>query len=47
MSVNTYGVLPSIISPIATPDTGLFSGTPASMSAKQLEQVAAMLVEPF
>ena len=29
------------------PLTGALSGTPASISAIQLEQVAAMLVEPF
>ncbi len=32
---------------MAIPDTGRLSGTPASIKAMQLLQVAAMLVEPF
>jgi len=47
MSLSTYGVSPSIIRPMAMPETGAFNGTPASISAKQLEQVAAIDVEPF
>lgn len=37
----------STMRPMATPDTGRLRGTPASMRARQLEQVAAMEVEPF
>ena len=46
-SVRTCGVSPSSIKPIATPETGSFRGTPASIRARQDEQVAAIEVEPF
>ena len=40
--------MPSLIMrPMAMPETGDLIGTPASMSAMQEEQVAAMEVEPF
>ncbi len=46
-SVKTYGLSPSIIRPMATPATGRFKGTPASIRARQELQVAAIEVEPF
>ena len=36
-----------VISPIATPATGAFSGTPASSSAIVLPQTEPIEVEPF
>lgn len=47
MSLKITCLPPSLINPIAIPLTGALSGTPASINAKQLEQVAAMLVLPF
>ncbi|MCY1383461.1 hypothetical protein D9M69_715870 [compost metagenome] len=47
ISLMTYGVSPSIIRPIAIPETGRFNGTPASISASTELQVAAIEVEPF
>ena len=37
----------STMRPIATPETGRFKGTPASIRAIHEEQVAAIEVEPF
>ena len=49
MSVNT-AILPvesSLMRPIATPATGFFMGTPASISARVLAQIEACEVEPL
>ena len=46
MSLKITNLSPSIKRPIAIPLTGRFRGTPASINAKQLEQVAAIDVLP-
>ena len=47
MSDRTANLLPSLIRPIATPATCAFSGTPASISARQPPQTDAIDDEPF
>ena len=47
MSESTTTSSPSLIRPMATPDTGAEIGTPASMRAKQEPQVEAMDDEPL
>jgi len=43
----TFLLFSSLIRPIAMPATGLFSGTPASISARVLPHTLACEVEPF
>ena len=47
MSVSTANFPPFLTRPMATPATGAFSGTPASMSASDEPQTLAMELEPF
>jgi hypothetical protein len=47
MSVRIAYLFPSITSPIATPATGAFSGTPASIIASVPPQTVAIDDEPF
>ncbi len=47
MSVSTAKRLPSLIRPMAMPATCAFSGTPASISARQPPHTEAIDEEPF
>ncbi len=47
MSERITNLSPSVISPMAMPATGFFSGTPASIKLKVLAQTLAILVEPL
>ena len=47
MSDSTAKPRSSLISPMAMPATGRFSGTPASISASDVPQTVAMEEEPF
>src|SRR2546423_3082786 len=47
MSVSTATRSPSLMSPIATPATGAFTGTPASMSDIDAPHTDAIDDEPF
>ena len=47
MSVNTAKRSPSLIKPIATPATGAFNGTPASINARLVPHTVAIELEPF
>jgi hypothetical protein len=47
MSESTAKRSPSLISPMAMPATGGFSGTPASISASEVPQTVAIDDEPF
>ena len=47
MSERIAYLLPSITRPIATPATGAFSGTPASIKERMPPQIEAIEDEPF
>ena len=47
MSVSTLKRLPSNTRPIATPATGAFIGTPASISDSEVPHTLAMELEPL
>ena len=47
MSVSTWKRWPSSTRPIATPATGAFTGTPASINARLVPQTLAIELEPF
>ncbi len=47
MSVSTTNEVCSLIRPIATPATGAFTGTPASIRDRLVPQTEAIELEPF